>query len=367
MMVPRIAIFGAGAIGVYLAGKLAQGGVPVRLIARPEAAAQIARAGLVIDEGEERLQISAAKNPNFWVGTAAEARRHVEQTGLAPDALLITTKSQQIVPALAEIAPLLTPQTLIACLQNGIPWWYLQGLDPLPNHPSPPLAALAGHSFATLDPEGVLPKALPPQQVSGVVIHKSAEQIAPGHVEARRVEGDRFLFGSPLPEHEPAGEAAVRAAFEQAGLRAEKSTDIRHAVWEKLLGNAVLNPLSALTGASVREIVEFPLTRQLGLAAMEEALTIAAASGVDLQISLTQRLERARAVGDVRTSMLQDKIRARPLEVEGILGTLLELAHMTQTAAPRLKTLHAATALLSQTLVAGGQPSFPFSSTGALP
>jgi len=343
---PHIALFGAGAIGLYLTGRLAHGGVPVSLIARPNTAATIRTLGITLDEDGDDFRLDG-NAPGLWVGDAAAMQQRVKAAGHAIDLLLIVTKSQQLVPALPDIIPLISAHTQIVCLQNGIPWWYFQGLD----HPSNSLiAAHAGRSLAILDPDGQLPAALPPERVIGGVIHKSAELNTPGHVIARRAEGDRFIFGSPASPHETAGEIALIRAFRQAGLPVEHSADIRLEAWKKLLGNAVLNPLSALTDATLTEIIDFPASRQLAAAAMAEATAVAHAYGIEVNISSDERLQRARTLGAVRTSMLQDKARGREMEVDGILGGLIELARLAAVPVPRLETLYAAAALLSRRL-----------------
>ncbi|MDR2366388.1 MAG: hypothetical protein LBD68_11155, partial [Zoogloeaceae bacterium] len=178
----------------------------------------------------------------------------------------------------------------------------------------------------------------------------------PGHVFARHAVGDCFIFGSPLPDgHAPTGEAALLEALRAAELLPQKSRDIRRDVWEKLLGNAVLNPLSALADASIADIANFAPSRAVAIAGIRETLAIAAAYHVKLDISPEARLDRARAVGAAISSMLQDKKRRRPLETEGILGGLLELARQANVRAPHLETLYAATALLSSTQRPGGR------------
>lgn len=331
----NLAIFGAGAIGVYLAARLVESGQPVTLIARAHAAEAIALSGLHVEENDHPpLRIFPAEG-GLTVTTAAVAKARQTKQADAFDALLITTKSQQILPALPEIKPLLTPHTLIVCLQNGIPWWYFQGQG--------------GKALRCLDPENALPAALSIRQVLGGVIHKSVELLSPGHALARHAVGDRFLFGSPLPDgYAPEGEASFLAAFHAAKLSPQKSRDIRRDVWEKLLGNAVLNPLSALTNASIVDMVDFAPTATLALAGIREAMQVAAAHGVKLEISPEERLDRARAIGAARSSMLQDKLHRRPLETEGILGGLIELAQQVKVPVPHLFTLYAAIALLSR-------------------
>jgi 2-dehydropantoate 2-reductase len=330
---PRIAIFGAGAIGVYLAARLAAAKVPVTLIAREQASTQIATTGLFVDEGPEGGQLHIESgNPFLRPATAVSAWQAGEQF----DIFIITTKSHQIVPALSEIAPLLAPGALIVCLQNGIPWWYFQGLSE--------------QNLRCLDPDNIIPGVLPPRQVVGGVIHKAAELTAPGQVTACHAADDRFIFGSPFANHSPEGLATLISAFQCAGIATHLSSDIRRDVWEKLLGNAVLNPLSALTNARSGDIIRFTPTRIIASVGMQEAIAVARAYGITLAISPDTRLERARVVGTSRTSMLQDKLRGKPLETDGILGGLLELAQRAGIPAPHLETLYAAVALLSQNL-----------------
>ncbi|MDR0672791.1 MAG: 2-dehydropantoate 2-reductase [Zoogloeaceae bacterium] len=326
----NIAIFGAGAIGSYLAARLAVEG-SITLIARAGTARKIVKFGLCVEEEEMPMLRIFPEDGGFAVTTAVRAR----ESGTSFDALLITTKSQQLLPALPEIKPLIAPHTLIACLQNGIPWWYFQGLD--------------GRPIACLDPENALPAVLPARQLLGGVVHKSVDRLRPGHALARRAAGDRFIFGSPLPDGDaPKGEAAFLEALRAAGLPVQKSRDIRRDVWQKLLGNAALNPISALANARIDEIVDFAPTYALSVAVIRETMNIAAAYHVRLDVSPEERLARSRAVGAARSSMLQDKIRRRPLETEGILGGLIELARRANVPAPRLETLYAVTALLSR-------------------
>ncbi|GHT90093.1 2-dehydropantoate 2-reductase [Betaproteobacteria bacterium] len=333
--VPKVAIFGAGAIGLWLAAEFALRGIPATLIARPKRVAEINREGLryeAIDmrgRVEKSLHIVPADAP-LSVLTAAAAR----DTGATFDVLLLAVKSQQILPSLPEIAPLLTPDTLIVCLQNGIPWWYFQGTTNVP--------------LKCLDPDNAIPTVLPPERVLGCVIYKAAESLAPNQVTVRCASGDRLMLGSPLPGHASKGETATIDVLRTAGVNPQKSDDIRRDVWEKLMGNAVLNPVSALTWAKTDAIVNFAPTRDLAIACMQEAYAVAKAHGVTLKTSPLERLERARTVGTFRTSMLQDRERGRPLEVEGILGGLLELARLAKTPTPHLQTLYAITALLSR-------------------
>jgi 2-dehydropantoate 2-reductase len=326
-----ISIFGAGAIGVYLAGRLANAGVSTRLIARPATTARLRETGLVITEAGATLRVPADGSLTFMSSSQKP------ESGAA-DLLILTVKSQQLLSALPDITPFIGPNTLIACLQNGIPWWYFQGAS----------GDYADRPITSLDPENRLAATLPPERLLGGVILKSVETLAPGHVESRAARGDTFIFGSPLPGDPPTGTKFLLDAFAAAGLNPRISDDIRRDVWKKLLGNALFNPISALADADLDRMLRFAPSRALIRDGMEEALAVARAHGVTLDVSIDERLARAADVGSFPTSMLQDKRRRRPLEIEGILGAILELARLTQTPTPRLSTLHAVTALLSQ-------------------
>jgi 2-dehydropantoate 2-reductase len=325
---PHIAIFGAGAIGTYLAARLALGGQRVTLVARPATAAQLQGRPLVLTEGGIRHEV-----PPIDVLPSGNSTEDI-------DLLLITAKSHQLLAALPELARLTGPATRTVWLQNGIPWWYFQDLPgPWLNRP-----------LHALDPEGALPAAFAPQRVIGGVAYKSADLLAPGQVTAPAAAGDRFVFGTPTGQAD-AGLQALLAAFADAGIAAEARSDLRTEVWNKLLGNAAFNPLSAIARADMAAIHQFAPTRALVLEVMREVAAVAAAHGITLPQTPEQRLERSQAVGAARTSMLQDATQGRPLEVQGIAGTVLELAELAQVATPRLATLYAATALLSRQLV----------------
>jgi 2-dehydropantoate 2-reductase len=232
---------------------------------------------------------------------------------------------------------LLGSRTLVACLQNGIPWWYFHGLE----------GVFAGRDLQCLDPEGRLPAALPVVRLLGGVIQKSVEQIVPGRIVASSAKSDAFLFGSPLPDFQPEGAEKLLSVLARAGLNPQISGDIRRDVWVKLLGNAVFNPLSALANADLAAMLAFPPARQLIRDGMAEVIAVARAHGVPLDVTLVDaRLRRAEAVGAFHTSMLQDKLKGRAMEIDGILGGLLELARLAQVPVPHLETLYAAIALM---------------------
>jgi len=335
----EIAVFGAGAIGTWLAARLAAGGARVTLVGRAATVAHLAGHPLRLREaGEETVvpgvSVATAREAGDWVFHASQGA-----SGRAFDAVLVTTKSHHLGAALDDIAGLIGPKTVVAFLQNGIPWWYFQGLT----------GPFAGRAPRDLDPRGELAARLPLDRVLGAVVHKSTRLPEPGVVEATRANGDRIVFGSP-DGSVPPGWETLAAALSAAAIDARFTPDIRAEIWAKLLGNAALNPISALARADIGEILDHPPTRRLVREVMEEVVALAASLGTTIPQTPDERIERSRAVGRVRTSMLQDVDRGVALEVDGILGPLVEISEWTGVAAPRLAALHAATSLLSLSL-----------------
>jgi 2-dehydropantoate 2-reductase len=232
------------------------------------------------------------------------------------------------------IAPLLHENTAIVAAQNGIPWWYFHGLA----------GPYEGRRVESVDPGGEVTRTLALERAIGCVVYCSTEVEGPGVI--RHLEGTRFAIG------EPDGSMSQRCqAFSEVmiagGLKSPVQKDIRDDVWIKLLGNAAFNPISALARATMVEIATHPGSRATVRLMMEETLAIAAAIGCRPDISVDKRIDGAERVGDHKTSMLQDLERDRPLELDVILAVLIELADLTNTAAPTLRTVHSLTDLLS--------------------
>jgi 2-dehydropantoate 2-reductase len=253
------------------------------------------------------------------------------------DVVILTLKAHSLVGIAPRLASLIGPSTTIISAQNGIPWWYFyrHGGD------------FDGLQLEAVDPGGTLRKYLPAERTIGCVIYCSTIVSEPGFIE--HLEGTRFAIG------EPDGSRSDRChkiaqAFIRAGLRCPIRSNIRHDIWVKLLGSVAFNPISALTRATLLEIVRCPETHDLSVQIMIEAETIANRLGINVAITKEQRLGGAEKVGNHKTSMLQDVEAGRPLEWESIIGVLVELGNKLNLPVPHMRAVAAATKLLSQSL-----------------
>ena len=302
-----VCVFGAGAIGGLVAARLQAAGTDVSIVARGPHRAAIEANGLLLLSGGEKI----LTRPR--VADAAE---------LGPqDYVLITLKAQGIEPALPQLRHLIGPRTTIIAAINGIPWWYTHGLP----------APFTDRRIKAVDPEGAVWAALPPAQTLGCIVYPAAEIVEPGVVN--HTYGDRFILG------EPDGSRSERAALIsrlliESGLKAPVRPRIRDDIWVKLWGNMAFNPISALTGATLDVITSDPGTRALARAMMEEGAAIAEALGVRFAIDVEKRIDGAAEVGAHKTSMLQDLERGRPIEIEALLGAVVEMAGWVDIPAP---------------------------------
>jgi len=222
-------------------------------------------------------------------------------------------------------------------MQNGIPYWYFHRHG----------GELAGTRVCSVDPNGVIGAQIPPERVIGCVVYPAAELVSPGVVQ--HIEGNRFPLG------EPDGSTSERvtrvsASFNAAGLQAPVLSDIRSEIWLKLWGNLTFNPISALSRATLASICQYPPSRELAVAMMTEAQTVAGKLGITFRVPLEKRIAGAERVGHHKTSMLQDVEAGRALEIDALLGSVDELARLTNTATPHIDTVLALTKLLAKTL-----------------
>ncbi len=307
----RITVFGAGAIGGYLAAKLALAGrTDLSIVAR----------GLhleAIRSGELRL-IEDGKETAVPVRAAAQA----DELGIQ-DYVVLALKAHSLGPALDQIAPLLGDDTAVVTMQNGVPWWYFHKIG----------GALEGSRIASVDPGGAIWETLGPERVIGAVVYPAAEVDAPGLI--RHVEGKRFSLGEPSGEK---SNRVVRLAEEliAAGLQAPVRDDIRGEIWVKLWGNLSFNPISALTGSTLADIVADESTRTVARAMMLEAQAIGERLGVRFPINVDRRIKGAGAVGAHKTSMLQDLERGRPMEIDALVTAVQELGQLTGQPTPAI-------------------------------
>jgi 2-dehydropantoate 2-reductase len=324
----RIAVVGAGAIGGYLGAKLARAGEEVTFIARNRNLEAINARGfrLILEDGSEEH------------APTVRAVQHMAEAG-PQDAVLLTLKAHQVRDVLPGLRALFGPQTMVVTMINGIPWWYFHKLG----------GDFEGRRLDSVDPGGVIDTHIEPERIIGSVVYPASELVEPGVVKV--IEGNRFTLGE-LDGQRSERVDALSQAMMRAGFKAPVSRDIRSELWIKLWGNLSFNPISALTHATLEQICRFGPTRALAAAMMREAQAVAEKLGVRFKISLEQRIAGAEAVGAHKTSMLQDVEHGRALELEALVGAVVELGRITETPTPTIDAIYAATGLLSATLAA---------------
>ncbi|HXP65049.1 MAG TPA: 2-dehydropantoate 2-reductase [Steroidobacteraceae bacterium] len=325
----KIAIIGVGAIGGYVGIRLALAGEDVTFIARGANLEALRSRGikLINADGTEEVAPRVRATDNY-----AEAG--------AQDIVVLGMKAHQVEAVTGEVPKLFGPKTVVIPMQNGIPYWYFHG------HKGP----FAGTRVMSVDPTGAIYDNIPCERVIGCVVYPAAELIAPGVV--KHVEGNRFPLG------EPDGTTSERVTeiarcFVNAGMQAPILSDIRSEIWLKLWGNLTFNPISALSRATLAGICQYPPSRAIAAAMMSEAESVAKELGVKFRVSLDRRIAGAEKVGHHKTSMLQDVEAARTLEVDALLGSVVELARRTQIPTPHIDTVYALTKLLAKTLEEG--------------
>ena len=222
-------------------------------------------------------------------------------------------------------------------LQNGIPWWYFQKFK----------GDYSNRVVETVDPGGILFRGIDPDRIVGCIAYPAAVVSEPGVI--RHIEGNRFPVGE-LDGSLSDRVSRVSEIFSEAGFKSRILEDIRSEIWLKLWGNMTFNPISALTHATLVDICQFPLTRALAASMMTEAKAIAERLGAVFRVPMERRISGAEAVGKHKTSMLQDVEAGKPLEIDGMLGVVIELAEMTGVEVPSLRSLYACTSLLNKTI-----------------
>ncbi|WP_038496110.1 2-dehydropantoate 2-reductase [Collimonas arenae] len=321
----KIAIVGAGAIGGYVGAKLSLAGEDVTFMVRGANLEAIRRNGmkLIMEDGSEHVagQVNASDD--------------YRQAG-RQDLVILALKAHQLEAVSHELHHLLGPETAIVTMQNGIPYWYFYKTG----------GTLEGSRLSMVDPSGAIGEKIPPSRVIGCVVYPASELVAPGVV--RHFEGERFPLGELDGSH---SERVLRisASFTKAGFKAPVLDDIRSEIWLKLWGNLSFNPISALTHATLVDICQFSLTRTLAAALMTEAQTIAHKLGISFRVPLDKRIAGAEKIGKHKTSMLKDVEAGRALEIDALVGSVIELGRLTATPTPQLDTVYALVKLLGKT------------------
>jgi 2-dehydropantoate 2-reductase len=325
----KIAIIGVGAIGGYVGIRLALAGEDVTFIARGANLEALRTRGIrmVNADGTEEAVPRVKATDNY-----AEAEPQ--------DIVVLAMKAHQVEAVTGEVHKLFGPKTVVIPMQNGIPYWYFHGYP----------GEFSGARVQSVDPSGAIYANIPCERVIGCVVYPAAELLAPGVV--KHVEGNRFPVG------EPDGTTSERVSqvarcFVKAGMQAPILSDIRSEIWLKLWGNLSFNPISALSRATLAGICQYPPSRAIAAAMMTEAQSVAGRLGVKFRVTLEKRIAGAEKVGHHKTSMLQDVEAARTLEIDALLGSVVELARRTNTPTPHIDTVYALTKLLAKTLDEG--------------
>jgi 2-dehydropantoate 2-reductase len=319
----KFLIAGAGAIGAYLGACLHRAGEDVALFARGPHLRAMQANGVRVRRSDGDFQV----HPKIV--------ERLEDAGVV-DFIILGVKAHSLTQLAPRIRPLLFENTTVVSTENGIPWWYFQ---------------LGAGEFSNLaiervDPGGVIGQTIDPSRVVGSLVYLATEIVEPGVV--RHIEGNRISLG------EPDGSRSERCrtlseALTKAGFKAPVTPRIRTEMWVKILGNVAFNPISALTRATIVQMVRDPDVLGLVRSIMGEVEAVANKLGIELPISIEKRIAGAEKVGEHKTSMLQDLEAGRPLELEAVVGAVLEIGARLGVAMPCTQALYSCTKLLGQT------------------
>lgn len=314
----KICIYGAGAIGGLLGARLARSGQEVSMVARGETLARLQERGLTLVESRGGKEVV----------TRVDVRAVADPDELGPqDVVVVAVKATGLADIAPRLASLVGEHTTVLSAMNGIPWWFFHGM------PGP----YADLQLATLDPVGDIAAAVPADRVLGSVVHLSASSPERGVV--RHGAGDRLILGEPTGGAPTARLTAVAAALTDAGFEVELSDRIQRDIWFKLWGNMTMNPLSALTGATVDRILDDELVRAFATRCMLEANEVGVRIGLPIDQDPEERHAVTRKIGAARTSMLQDVDAGRPVELDVLVTAVRELAGHVGVTTPNIDTL----------------------------
>ena len=320
----KTCIVGAGAIGGFLGARLAASGVPTSALARGATLEALRTHGWQLDSADAALRTQAP---------VAAASDRADALGVH-DLVILAVKAQAL-PALApQLAPLIGPDTVVLTMMNGVPWWFCADQPQVP-----------GGRLESVDPGGAIAQALPQGQVLGGVVHASAATSEPGRVQHRMGRG--LIVGEPAGGTSARAEA-VGALLRQAGFDTTVSSTLRRELWYKLWGNLTMNPVSAVTGATIDQVLADPLVREFCSRAMREAALIGERIGCPIDQGPEERHAVTARLGAFRTSMLQDVDAGRPIELDAIVGAVREIGGHVGVATPAIDALLGLTRLFAR-------------------
>ena len=322
----KFCIIGAGAIGGLVGARLALGGEEVTFIARGRNLDAINESGMTIYYRDGREENAASVNATDNYATAGKF-----------DAIVLALKAHQVAEVAPKLAALCHDDTVVIPMQNGIPFWYFHGHG----------GSLAGRTVESVDPGGIIKDAIPARRILGCVVYPAAELSAPGKVV--HIEGERFPLGE-LDGSKSERVQRVAEAFVRAGLKCPVLEDVRAEVWLKLWGNLTFNPISALTHATLAGICEDAHGRALAAQMMREAQAVAEKLGITFRVTLEKRIEGAHKVGRHKTSMLQDVEAGRSIEIDALVGSVVELGELAEVPTPTIRAIYQAAKLLDRTI-----------------
>ena len=316
----RILIAGAGAIGGYIGARLAKAGADVVLFARGPHLRAMQERGLRVLSPDGDFEVRPAVTGDL-------------ATIGAVDVVFLGVKAHGLTALAPSLRPILGTDTIVVSTQNGIPWWYFQGHG----------GELDGLRLERVDPGGVVAAAIEPRRIVGALAYFATELSEPGVI--RHVEGNRLSLGEPDGTRSERARVLAEMLI-AAGFRCPVSTRFRHEIWVKLLGNVAFNPISALTGGTLEELVRHPDTSQVVRAIMVETEAVAGRLGIELPISIDQRMAGAEKVGAHKTSMLQDYEAGRPMEIDAVVGAVIELGDRLGVPMPSTRAVYACAKML---------------------
>ncbi|MGA2902205.1 MAG: 2-dehydropantoate 2-reductase [Candidatus Korobacteraceae bacterium] len=318
----RFLIAGAGAIGAYIGARMAHAGFDVTLFARGPHLRAMQERGVLVETAEGDFVARPTMTGSL------------EEVGPV-DVVFLGVKAHGLPQLAPHLAPVLGPDTTVVSTQNGIPWWYFQGFG----------GDWDGLRLERVDPGGVISSAIEARRVVGSIVYFSTEITVPGVI--RHIEGNRISLGEPDGTRSDRCRRIAEALI-ASGLRCPITTRIRHEIWVKVLGNASFNPVSALTRATLVQMVRDPGVCSVVRNIMQEVEAVSRKLGMELPVSIDQRIAGAEKVGEHKTSMLQDLEAGRPMELEALVGAVVELGERVGVAMPYSRAVYACTRLLAE-------------------
>lgn len=318
----RFLIAGAGAIGAYIGARMAKAGFEVALFARGPHLRALQEQGVQV------------RSPEGDFVARPKIAGSLEEVGPV-DVVFLGVKAHGLPQLAPQLKPVLGPETTVVSTQNGIPWWYFQGFG----------GEWDGLRLERVDPGGIISSAIEARRVVGSIVYFSTEISSPGVVQ--HIEGNRISLGEPGGSRSDRSRKIAEALI-AAGLRCPITARIRHEIWVKVLGNASLNPVSALTRATLVQMLRDPGASTVIRNIMQEVEAVSQKLGMELPVSIDQRMAGAEKVGEHKTSMLQDLEAGRPMELEALVGAVVELGDRVGLLMPYTRTVYSCAKLLGQ-------------------